>query len=134
ELFFVGDDPIVDHRDRHAQRLARLTNRGPARVRAVTSRRLVAHGDDGQANLSHGRMHSPLLPPALCSNLTLPMLIARSTALHMSYTVSAATAAAVRASISTPVRLLTRTVARISRRARSISRSKVMSTPLIGSG
>src|SRR6185436_18238765 len=100
-----------------------LTDGRATRVVAFAARRLVADGQDRDAD--HGRTNSPLLPPALCSNSTSPMLMPRSTALHMSYTVSAATAAAVRASISTPVRDVTRTVARISSCARSISRSKV---------
>src|SRR5699024_10522240 len=50
-----------------------------------------------------GRCQSPLLPPDLASTRTWSMLARGSTALIMSYTVSAATLAAVSASISTPV-------------------------------
>src|SRR5262249_24617361 len=81
------------------------------RVPGGAARSPPAHGELVEPWAGHGRVNSPLLPPTLCSSSTLPMLIARSTALHMSYTVKAATAAAVSASISTPVRLVTRTVA-----------------------
>ncbi len=50
-----------------------------------------------------GRFQSPLLPPLLCISRMLSIVMPRSADLHMSYTVSAATDAAVSASISTPV-------------------------------
>ena len=54
-------------------------------------------------------------------------------ALHMSYTVSAATVAPVSASISTPVRCVVRTVQSI-RNSRSPAQSMAMLHPSIGSG
>jgi hypothetical protein len=47
---------------------------------------------------------SPDFPPCFSSTFTLVIVIPRSTALHMSYTVSSPTCTAVSASISTPVR------------------------------
>ena len=60
------------------------------------------------------------------------MVITRSTALHMSYTVSAATLTAVRASISTPVRPKTRTVASMRSRS-SPAKAKSIFAEVMGS-
>src|SRR5207248_5158814 len=62
----------------------------------------------------HVRLQSPDLPPVFSSTRTSVMTAPLSTALTMSITVSAATETAVRASISTPVRSVVFTVARIS--------------------
>lgn len=53
--------------------------------------------------LPSSAIHTPDLPPVLLSNRMSVMRIPLCAALHMSYTVSAATLAAVSASISTPV-------------------------------
>src|SRR5215467_5019510 len=108
QVLLVGHDAIVDEVRVRQQ----FSNRRPAQILALAARGLVADRDNG--HLHGALMNSPDLPPTLRSSSTWPMLMPRSTALHMSYTVSAATAAAVKASISTPVRPVTRTVARIS--------------------
>ncbi len=76
------------------------------------------------------RVHSPCLPPDFSSSRISPSTARGSTALIMSCSVSPAIATAVRASISTPVRAVTDTVAsiriapcRLPRRRRSRSRS-----------
>src|SRR5258708_7123806 len=91
-MLFVRYDAVVDHLALQSAGDKRLANGRPAGVGTLPARRLVAARHDRHAH--HGRTNSPLLPPALCSSSTLPMLMPRSIALHMSYTVSAATAAA----------------------------------------
>src|SRR5690606_2161659 len=73
------------------------------------------------------------LPPRLPASFAGPITIACESALHMSYTVSAATVAPVRASISTPVRCTVFTVHSI-RSSRSPCQSIASFTPSIGSG
>src|ERR1700722_10248765 len=75
---------------------------------------------------------SPDLPPDLWVRRTASMRMPRSTDLHMSYTVSAATEAAVSASISTPVCPVVLTVAAISTALSVTSNSS--DTALIGNG
>src|SRR5690606_34270468 len=72
------------------------------------------------------------LPPCLPSSLAGPRTMACDSALVMSYTVSAATVAPVRASISTPVRAVVRAVHSI-RSSRSPCQSMAMRTPSSGS-
>src|SRR5262245_17938067 len=101
-----------------------------ARLDAVTTtaRGRAPPGVMGQPVLDQ----SPLLPPDLRSIRMSVIDAPLSTALIMSYTVSAATETAVRASISTPVRSVVRTVAAIATASSSTSNSTV--TPLIASG
>ena len=61
----------------------------------------------------------------MCTTRSPSIRMPRSTAFSMSYTVKAATLAAVSASISTPVRPVVRTVALISTPASTRSRSSV---------
>jgi hypothetical protein len=68
------------------------------------------HDESAAPDQGHGRggklyscENAPDLPPSLWVTRSASIRIDRSTALHMSYTVSAATLAAVSASISTPV-------------------------------
>ncbi len=72
------------------------------------------------------RTQSPLLPPLLAMSRTRTIVTPRSTPLTMSYTVSAATDAAVMASISTPVWPVVAASARI--RSRPPARSGVIET------
>src|ERR1035437_8600677 len=65
------------------------------------------------AHESSSRTHRPDLPPSLSSSPRPSTVMPRSTALHMSYSVSAATEAAVSASISTPVAPSVSTAARM---------------------
>ena len=64
-------------------------------------------GELAEGSRSHrrspARRYVPLLPPALLSSCNPPTTMSLAAALHMSYTVNAATLAAVNASISTPV-------------------------------
>src|ERR1700694_284320 len=78
------------------------------------------------------RFQTPLLPPLFSSRRTASSQTPGSRPLTMSMTVRPATAAAVRASISTPVRPVTRAVARI--RPPSSTSSKSTATLVIGSG
>src|SRR5690606_30884167 len=72
-------------------------------------------------------------PPRLPCSFAGPSTIACDSALHMSYTVSAATVAPVSASISTPVRWVVFTAHSI-RSSRSPCQSMPMRTPSMGSG
>ena len=76
---------------------------------------------------------SPDFPPLLRSSMTSRMTIPRSTALHISYSVSAATEAAVNASISMPVLCVQRSVETM---RTSVSEIGVISIsmPSMGSG
>src|SRR5579864_6214618 len=133
QLLLVGHHSIVHLQILNTARRQSGSNCRSTSVLALAAGALVANGNNSDPD--HGcRTNSPLLPPALCNSSILVSVMPRSTALHMSYTVSAATETAVSASISTPVRLVTRTVARISNCACSTSSSNAMSTPLIGSG
>src|SRR5919109_792234 len=85
-------------------------------------------------HFSPGRRKTPLRPPCFSMRRTSVMHISRSTALHMSYTVSAAAATAVNASISTPVFPVTRATLSIWIRPASGSKPNVRSTLVNGSG
>ena len=85
----------------------------PAPVLVVPGRGARRRDAPARADLT-ARCHLPVRPPSLRSTRTLSMRAALSTALIMSYSVSAATLTAVSASISTPVRSVLRTVAVIS--------------------
>src|SRR6266498_1975557 len=80
------------------------------------------------------RRHRPDLPPDFSRRERPVSTMPRSTALTMSYTVRPATAAAVNASISTPVLSTVRTRARMVTAQRLASRAKVTSQPVIRSG
>src|SRR5690348_6210868 len=90
-VLLVGHHSILDEVDRHPQRFERLADGRATSVVEFAARGFVAHGQNGQTDrwfacrACHGRTNSPLFPPTLCSSSTLPMLIPRSTALHMSY-------------------------------------------------
>src|SRR5215472_4100957 len=82
--------------------------------------------------LHRHRRQSPDRPPLLARSRTRSSITPRSTPLTMSTSVRPATAAAVRASISTPVCPVTRAVASI--RTPSSATSRATSTELSGSG
>ena len=80
-------------------------------VRNGWSNRLASHTSQGRGHsgllhfpIASGATQCPDLPPRFSNSRMFLMCIPRSTALHMSYTVSKAIPIAVNASISTPVR------------------------------
>src|SRR5947209_6093104 len=81
ELLVVRNNAIVKFGILDAIGGERLANGRSAGILPLTTCGLVAYGDDRQSD--HGRVNSPLLPPALWRSSTLPMLMPRSTALHM---------------------------------------------------
>ena len=95
-----------DWRLEHYKRVARslslkatLNEIQSDRQEASNARRAL----ERRSYLPSSAIHTPDLPPVLLSNRMSVMRIPLCAALHMSYTVSAATLAAVSASISTPV-------------------------------
>src|SRR5437588_3187909 len=140
----------------HDQVRPRLSQEGPDLIRFVGDQ--VAAGDldpglfqqprdggttpilelAGRAAIADGydpggwRFQTPLLPPLFSSSRTDSSQTPGSKPFTMSMIVSPATVAAVRASISTPVRALTRAVATISTPSGRISKSTL--TDELGSG
>src|SRR4051794_15006501 len=101
QLLLVRHNAVINLRKFDLTLHQRLANGGTTRVRALTGGGFITDGHNCQTN--HRRTNSPLLPPALSRSSISEMRMPRSTALHMSYTVNAATDTAVKASISTPV-------------------------------
>src|SRR5262249_25190661 len=119
----------ADPRDLEAGCLEQPLDCGAALVGRLTGRGAVAaRNDDGL----HSWRQSPDLPPVLDSSRILSMEPPLSTPLTMSMSVRPATAAAVSASISTPVWPVTR--AAVSMRTPSSRTSNSTSTEVIGSG
>src|SRR5690606_18924839 len=86
-----------------------------------------------QGDFRHHDSPKSRLPPRLPTNLAGPMTIRCESAVHMSYTVSAATVARVSASISTPVRCVVLTAHSIFK-ALSPSQAIPKRQPSIGKG
>src|SRR5919204_1750212 len=107
-------------------------HRRSAGVLHLAGEATVGDRDDHRPAYVPVRRQSPLFPPVFESRRTFSRYTPFSTPLTMSIKARPATAAAVSASISTPVWPLTRAVATI--RTRSSSSSKSTSTLEIGSG
>ncbi len=92
--------PAVSSRSPAAERFEQVT---------TTASCVAADGTPGSPSADQ----DPLRPPSFSSRATRSITMSRCSALAMSYSVSAATLAAVSASISTPVRAVTLTSARM---------------------
>src|SRR5215211_5087023 len=127
----------VGHHDRTRHRETKIIKSrhddGPRLVR-VDAGSCTSRDSDHESAVDHepsSRDQSPRRPPDLVSTRTSLITAARSMALIMSITASPATATAVSASISTPVRSVVLTVAVIS--TPSSINSAATSTPLMNS-
>src|SRR5262249_25693936 len=131
QVVHVGEDP--DRTDFESGLLEQPPDCGATLVMQLACRSSIADGQDHRPHLGGlTRRHSPDLPLLLASSWTDSRKTPLPTPLTMSISVRPATAAAVSASISTPVLPVTRTVA--STRTPASPTSNSTATEVMGSG